>query len=112
MENIRLTYKGKVYQLEFTRKSVQIMESRGLVLEDLSKTPVTLYSELFRGAFITHHKHLNSAIIDDIYEVTTSKAKLHERLLNMYTETLMSLLGDDEDGGDGENSENFTPNWE
>lgn len=111
MDSIRLTYKDKVYQLEFTRKSVQTMESRGFVLENLSKTPVTLYYELFKGAFLAHHKFLSSSLIDDIYEATTSKAKLHERLLDMYTSTLTSLLGDGEDE-EGENSENFTPNWE
>ena len=111
MEDIRLTYKGKVYQLGFTRKSVQTMESRGFVLEDLGKTPVTLYYELFRGAFLAHHKHLNSTLVEEIYEGTTSKAKLHERLLDMYTATLTSLLGDSEEE-EGKDGENFTPNWE
>ena len=53
---ITFTYGGKVYVLEYTRKSVEEMERRGFVAEDVLTKPLTVLPELFAGAFIANHR--------------------------------------------------------
>ena len=51
-KTIKFSYKGVDYTLEFTRKSIEIMEHKGFVLSDISEKPMTILPTLFRGAFL------------------------------------------------------------
>lgn len=96
-QTINFTYKGKDYCLEFTRKSIKAMEDRGFTLsDDMLNKPVTLLSELFKGAFLANHKFVKQALIDEILEHMKKNGKLREKLLEMYTDTIQALYDDDE----------------
>ena len=45
------------YLLEYTRKSVKIMETRGFVVDDVNKKMMTGITSLFAGAFLAHVKN-------------------------------------------------------
>lgn len=53
---------GVTYTLEFTRKTIELMEKNGFVAADMERKPMTLLPALFAGAFLAHHrfeKHRN-----------------------------------------------------
>lgn len=107
---IDFNYKGKTYSLEFTRKSIKTMEDRGFTLDDnMLNKPVTLLSELFRGAFLVNHKFVKPTLIDEILETMKNKGKLRNKLIDMYTDTLQALYNDEEESESDE--ETFT-DWE
>ena len=99
MSKITLTYKGKEYNLEYNRQSVKTMEQQGFVLDELSSKPMTMIPMLFSGAFIRNHKGMKRSLIDEIYEEINDKSGLMEALMEMYAETLSTLMDDKEDAG-------------
>ena len=99
MSKITLTYKGKEYNLEYNRQSVKTMEQQGFVLDELSSKPMTMIPMLFSGAFIRNHKGMKRSLIDEIYEEINDKSGLMEALMEMYAETLSTLMDDKEDVG-------------
>lgn len=46
---------GESYTLEYTRKTVEIMEKQGFIAEDVDRKPMTMLPALFAGAFIARH---------------------------------------------------------
>lgn len=99
MSKITLTYKNKEYTLEFTRQSVKTMEQQGFVLDELSSKPMTMIPMLFSGAFIRNHKGIKRALIDEIYEEISDKSGFMEALMELYAETLSTLMDDKEESG-------------
>jgi hypothetical protein len=99
MSKISLTYKGKEYNLEYSRQSVKTMEQQGFVLDELSSKPMTMIPMLFSGAFIRNHKGMKRSLIDEIYEEINDKSGFMEALMEMYAETLSTLMDDKEDTG-------------
>ena len=65
---ITFTYGGKVYVLEYTRKSVEEMERRG-----------------FAGAFIANHRFTKRKLINEIFSKIDDKAGLVNSLAEMYS---------------------------
>ena len=51
-----IKYNDKEYTLEYTRKSIELMERRGFKISDIQDKPVTTLTALFAGAFLAHHK--------------------------------------------------------
>ena len=49
---------GNPYTLEYTRKSVEILERRGFKVSDIKDYPVINLPTLFEGAFLAHHKQI------------------------------------------------------
>lgn len=82
---ISFNYGGKDYVLEFTRKSVEEMERRGFVAEDLLKKPLTVLPEMFAGAFIANHRFTKRKLIDEIFAKIDDKAGLMNDLAEMYS---------------------------
>ena len=101
---------GVTYTLEYTRKSVEMMEKQGFVAEDVAKKPVTMLPALFAGAFLAHHRFVKREIIDSIYKKLTNKDKLIEKLVEMYNEPIMTLLTEPEQEGN-EGNLSWTADW-
>lgn len=58
---------GVTYTLEYTRKTVEMMEKQGFIAADVEKKPMTLLPALFAGAFLAHHRFVKRDVIDNIY---------------------------------------------
>lgn len=58
---------GESYTLEYTRKTVEIMEKQGFIADDVDRKPMTMLPALFAGAFLAHHRWVKKDVIDRIY---------------------------------------------
>lgn len=94
------TEDGKEYTLEYTRKTIQQMESKGFKIQELDSKPMTMLPEFFAGAFLAHHKFVKREVIDDIFHKMKNKDALLEALGNMYNEPLLALM-DEPDESEG-----------
>ena len=90
---------GVTYTLEYTRKTVEMMEKQGFIVADVEKKPMTLLPVLFAGAFLAHHRFVKRDVIDNIYARLSHKDELIRRLAEMYNEPLVTLLDGPEQGG-------------
>ena len=100
MSKITLTHNGKDYTLEYSRQSVKTMEQQGFVLDEIATKPMTMIPQMFQGAFIKNHKGIKRSLIDDIYKDIHNRSELMEALMEMYADTLASLMDDGpEDSG-------------
>jgi len=105
-KQISFEYDGKQYTLEFTRKSIEMMERQGFNINDITDKPMTTLPALFAGAFIAHHRFVKRDIIDEIYSKLTNKQELLQKLAEMYNEPLEALMEDPDD------NEGNALNWE
>ena len=94
MSKITLTHDNKDYTLEYSRQSVKTMESQGFVLEELTAKPMTMIPLLFNGAFIKNHRGIKRNLMDEIYKGIRNRSELMEALMEMYADTLSSLMDD------------------
>ena len=99
----------KDYVLEFTRKSVEKAEKMGFVVEDLDNKPVSTFPLFFYTAFIEHHPFVKRAQTDEIYFAMKNRNELISALVEMYRDTLESLVEDSEEK-ESKNVE-WTKNW-
>lgn len=93
-KNIKFKYEGKEYELEFNRKSVEMLERRGFVAEELSKSPLTQLPILFNGAFQMHHKGMTMEMTNKILATLKDTTSLISRLAEMYSEPILALIDD------------------
>lgn len=96
-KQLRFTYNGKEYCLEYTRKSVEQMEKSGFVVSDIKDKPMTTLPTLFAGAFIANHRFVKQELIDEIYSKMTNKSELIGKLAEMYNEPILALINDPEE---------------
>lgn len=96
-KQLKFTYDGMDYVLEFTRKSVETMESRGFRSADISEKPMTTLPALFAGSFIAHHRWTKQDVIDAIYSKMTNKSELIGKLAEMYSEPISALIEEPEE---------------
>lgn len=99
MSKIAIEYENTKYELEYSRQSVKTMEAQGFVLDEISTKPVTMIPMLFQGAFIKNHKGIKRKLIDEIYEEIADKTNFMQALMELYAETLSTLVEDKEDQG-------------
>ena len=59
---------GQEYTLEFNRDSIRFAESRGFVIEDVGKYPMTKVYELFFYSFRMHHKNVSREKTDRLID--------------------------------------------
>lgn len=97
-KTINITYKEKKYVLEYTRKSIKLLEAQGFVIADLEKKPVTLIPKLFYGAFLAHQPTIKQDITDEIFEQIPNKEELLSKLSEMFIEPIEALMGDSTEG--------------
>lgn len=84
-EKIKFKYGGKEYVLEFTRQSVEEMERRGFVVEEVLTKPLTVLPNLFAGAFIANHRFTKRKVINEIFNQIDDKGGLLDALAEMYS---------------------------
>lgn len=94
---------GKEYSLEFTRRTVEQMQSNGFVL-DLDK-PNLVIRDLFYGALQAHHKRIDREQARQIWLAQSNKEQLLTVLVKAYQKPLEDLMVEPEDA-DPEN-----PTW-
>ena len=95
-KQIIFDYNGKEYILEFTRKSIELMERQGFVASDITEKPMTTLPALFAGAFLAHHRYVKREVIDEIFAKMTNKQELLSKLAEMYNEPLEALIEEPE----------------
>ena len=103
-KQIVINYKGSDYTLEFNRRTVRRMEENGFVVD--TNKPATMISELFKGAFLMHHKKISPELVEDIWDAQRNKDKLLTELVNMYMEPIAALMDEAEGEDEDEN-----PTW-
>ena len=108
-KQIKLTYDGQDYTLEYTRKSVEKMEQAGFVVSEVKDKPVSTLPVLFAGAFLAHHRWVKQDIIDEIYETIPNKESFMSKLVEMYAEPIEALF--DEPKGDAEKNATWEVNF-
>lgn len=107
-KQLNFTYKGNEYCLEYTRKTVTMMEQKGFVASEVETKPMSTLPTLFAGAFLANHRFIKPDIIDDIYKHLTNKGDLLAKLAEMYNEPIASLM-DEPDEAEG--NVNWTASW-
>lgn len=107
-KTITVKYNNATYTLQFTRRTVSMMEKNGFKLDELSSKPVSISGDLFAGSFIARHSNVKRDVINKIYAAQEPKSKLIEKLIDMYMETI-DFLKNDEINEDGEEP---TPTFE
>lgn len=92
MSKIAITYKENTYDLEFNRNSVRMMEGQGFDIEAITAKPVTMIPLLFYGAFAKNHTGIKRNLVDKIYDSLSNKQALIAALVDMYAETVNTLM--------------------
>lgn len=94
---INLKYDGKTYPLTYTRESVRRMESAGFDIQEFAggKRPATLTYQLFEGAFAAQNRKVTRKTISEIFEHVEDKTDLVAALVEMYANTLTTMIGDE-----------------
>lgn len=107
-KSIDVTHDGKVYTLEFTRRTVQWCEAQGFRVNGLTDTPQTSIPLLFKGAFRANYPFMKDDKIEEVYYSMKRRAELVGKIAEMYSETVSALF-DETPEGQEEDSEN--PGW-
>lgn len=107
-KQLNFTYQGKEYCLEYTRKSVEMLEKSGFVASDIKDKPMTTLPALFAGAFLANHRFVKQEVIDEIFSKMTNKSELIGKLAEMYNEPIMALIDEPEDA---EGNLDWTASW-
>lgn len=100
-KQLKFTYGGVDYTLEFTRRTVQSMERNGFVADDIDRKPMTVLPALFAGAFLAHHRFVKQDVIDEIYSHMTHKEDLIAKLAEMYNEPILTLVSEPDEDDEG-----------
>ena len=103
-KTIKIPYGGKNYTLEYTRKTVSMMEKQGFKIGGLTEQMATMVPLLFNGAFYANHEKVKNETKDTIWNSLKSREKLTTALAEMYYDTYATLLGNEEDEADEGNS--------
>ena len=107
-KKISLIHDGKEYTLEYTRKSIEIMERQGFNVNDISEKPMTTLPALFAGAFLAHHRFVKRDVIDKIYDSLPNKQDLISKLAEMYNEPIEALF---EEPKESEGNVSWEASW-
>ena len=107
-KQLRFTYQDKDYCLEFTRKSIEIMENRGFRVSEITERPMSTLPVLFAGAFLANHRFVKPEVIDDIFKKMPDKSELIGKLAEMYNEPIETLISDP---AESEGNVNWTASW-
>ena len=107
-KQLKFTYEGTDYTLEFTRRTVAEMEKKGFVASEVEQKPMLTLPALFEGAFLAHHRFVKKDIIDNIFSQMTDKEALIGKLAEMYNEPILTLVEEPEVG---EGNVSWTASW-
>lgn len=93
-KQLRFTYRDKDYCLEYTRKTIEMMEKKGFVASDIDTKPMSILPALFAGSFLANHRFEKPEVIEEIFSKMTNKQDLIGKLAEMYNEPIMALLNE------------------
>ena len=110
MKEISFEHGGKEYTLCFTRKTVDTLADRGFDLDKGSGYMPKMLPMFFYGAFLAKHPMIKQRETDKILKVFTKKTQLWGMLGEMYSDAVNTLLGEPEDGDEG--NVVWTANWQ
>lgn len=106
-KQLRFTYQEKEYVLEYTRKSVELMEAQGFKAQEINERPMTMLPKLFEGAFIANHKYVSKNVINEIFSKMGNRQELIGKLAEMYNEPIAALIEEPADEGNVD----WTASW-
>ncbi len=86
---------GKKYELAFSRSSLVKMERQGFNVQNIEKEPLSTIALLMRGAFYKNNPSLSDEEIDAICDDIEQSDELIKALLDLYSQCLMALSGQD-----------------
>ena len=91
---------GEVYELDFNREALFVMDREGFKLEEVTDFPTTNIPKLFYYSFRKNHRKMSRTqtdkILQDVLHGLTPK--MIERLIMLYNQAAMSNnIQDDED---------------
>ncbi len=98
VKQIVIGFEGKEYTLEFTRKTVEIMERQGFILEEIHTKPMTTLPKLFSGAFLANHKFIKQEVVDAIFSQIKDKDAFVLKLAELYNEPIVTLIEEPDEG--------------
>lgn len=98
MAVLKIEYKGKNYELGFTRNTVVTLERNGFDINKISSMPMTMLPMFWQGAFAAYNRGMKRALMDEIYEHIADKQGLISALTELYAETLNTLTDEPEEG--------------
>ncbi len=104
--SIKVTHKNRDYILDYTRSAVRRMEQMGFDVDKIQSKPMTMIPLLVSGAFVHNHSNLKPAKIDEIYDGIKNKNGFIMKLVELYYETISTLVDDGEEDSEG------NENWE
>lgn len=107
-KQLKFTFEGKEYVLEFTRRTVTEMEKKGFIAAEVEQKPMSTLPALFEGAFLAHHRFVKKDVIDNIFSHMTNKEDLISKLAEMYNEPIMALVEEPEEN---EGNVSWTVSW-
>lgn len=97
-KQLRFNFEDKEYILEYTRKSVEVMERAGFKASEFMDKPMTYLPMLFAGAFRAHHPSVKQEVIDRIFAKLKNKGELLNKLTDMYNDPIMALMEEPDEG--------------
>lgn len=107
-KQLHFNYEGRDYTLEFTRRTVEMMERQGFIAEEVKTKPMSTLPALFAGAFLANHRFVKPEVIDAIYAKMTNKGDLIGKLAEMYNEPIATLMEEPEES---EGNLTWTTSW-
>ena len=107
-KQLKFTFEGDEYTLEYTRRTVSEMEKNGFVANDIDTKPMTVLPMLFEGAFLAHHRFVKKDVIQTIYSKMTHKEDVIGKLAEMYNEPIMALVAEPDKS---EGNVDWTASW-
>lgn len=85
---------GSKYVLEYSKKTVRALESRGFSMRDVQSKPMTCLPMLFEGAFALHHPKMTSDDIQKIFGRMNNREELFNALVDMFNAPVEGLFED------------------
>ena len=95
--SIKLTDKGNVYTLEYTKDTIRQMERLGFNIYEYGQRPITDTEQLFFGAFLSKHHQMKNDKKAEIFNRIAKKSELLGKLYSMYVEQVTSLSDEPEE---------------
>ncbi|MCM1167702.1 MAG: DUF5055 domain-containing protein [Lachnospiraceae bacterium] len=94
---------GKRYTLMFNRKTAAVYNDMGYTAKDLRERPLVAVPVFIWCAFKAAHPSIKQSKTEEVWDELSAKSKssVMTALVDMYTDTYTSLMGD-ENGGDDE----------
>lgn len=93
-KTLKFTDDGTTYTLAFTRETIAETEDMGFVLSEAYDKPMKSIILLWRGAFLEHHRTLDNAKKEALFE-KIDKTELLGALVDLYSEPVKSLFDEE-----------------